>query len=137
VRASVDSRPVQREEWFDLAPPILLLPMLRLTRLMGRRVNGNVIVSNVMGPAEKRYIGPMGIENFISCGHLKYAAGLNITVWSYGAMLNFAVYGCSRTLHDAELFTQRLQAAFDELRDATGVSAAKDPVLAAQGDESF
>jgi hypothetical protein len=35
------------------------------------------------------------------------------------------------------LFTQRLQAAFDELRDATGVSAAKDPVLAAQGDESF
>ncbi len=80
VRASVDSRPVQREEWFDLAPPILLLPMLRLTRLMGRRVNGNVIVSNVMGPAEKRYIGPMGIENFISCGHLKYAAGLNITV---------------------------------------------------------
>jgi WS/DGAT/MGAT family acyltransferase len=124
VRASVDSRPVQREEWFDLAPAVLLRPMLRFARLMGHRVNGAVIVSNVMGPHEKRYIGPMGIENFISCGHLKYVAGLNITVWSYDTMLNFAVYGCSRTLHDAEQFTQRLQTAFDELRNATGVSAA-------------
>ncbi len=85
---------------------------------MGHHVNGDVIVSNVMGPHEKRYIGPMGVENFISCGHLKYVAGLNITVWSYDTMLNFAVYGCSRTLHDAEQFTQRLQTAFDELRDA-------------------
>lgn len=125
VRASVDSRPVQREEWFDLAPAVMLRPMLRFARLMGRWMNGAVIVSNVMGPQQKRYIGPMGIENFISCGHLKYVAGLNITVWSYASMLNFAVYGCSRTLHDAELFTQRLQDAFEELRDATGVPAGR------------
>ncbi|HTY29471.1 MAG TPA: wax ester/triacylglycerol synthase domain-containing protein [Mycobacterium sp.] len=122
VRASVDSRPVQREEWFDLAPAVVLRPMLRFARMMGRWMNGAVIVSNVMGPHEKRYIGPVGIENFISCGHLKYVAGLNITVWSYDKNLNFAVYGCSRTLHDAELFTQRLQSAFEELREATGIA---------------
>ena len=123
VRASVDSRPVQREEWFDLAPAVMLRPMLRFSRLIAQRVNGGVIVSNVTGPAEKRYIGPLGVENFISCGHLKYMAGVNITVWSYAGSLNFAVYGCSRTLHDAEEFTSRLEASFTELRAAAGVSA--------------
>ncbi|WP_176561852.1 wax ester/triacylglycerol synthase domain-containing protein [Mycolicibacterium palauense] len=122
VKASVAARPVQREEWFDLAPPIVLRPMLRLARRMGQRVvPGALIVSNVRGPGEKRYFGGMGVENFISCGHLKYAAGVNITVWSYADVLNFAVYGCSRTLPD-ESFTARIQSAFEELRDATGVT---------------
>ena len=134
VRASVDARPVQREEWFDLAPPVLLNPMLRLARLMGQRVHGALIVSNVRGPREKRYFGGMGVENFISCGHLKYAAGVNITVWSYADMLNFAVYGCARTLPDAELFTQRIQSAFEELRDAAGVSAQSDHAAAHPGE---
>ena len=122
VRVSVDSRPVQREEWFDLAPAVMLRPMLRFSRLIAQRVNGGVIVSNVTGPAEKRYIGPLGVENFISCGHLKYIAGVNITAWSYAGLLNFAVYGCSRTMHDAEEFTSRLEASFTELRAAVGVS---------------
>lgn len=119
LKAALAARPVPKEDWFDFAPPILLRPMLRLTRFMGHRVNGAVIVSNVKGPSEKRYIGGMGIENFISCGHLKYAAGVNITVWSYDKMLNFAVYGCSRTVPDAELVTERIRSAFDELRAAT------------------
>jgi len=136
VRASVDARPVQREEWFDLAPPVLLNPMLRLARLMGQRVHGALIVSNVRGPGEKRYFGGMGVENFISCGHLKYAAGVNITVWSYADMLNFAVYGCARTLPDAELFTQRIQSAFEELRDAAGVSAQSEPAPAPHTDHA-
>jgi diacylglycerol O-acyltransferase len=131
----VDARPVQREEWFDLAPPILLGPMLRLTRLIGQRVRGALIVSNVKGPSEKRYFGGLGVENFISCGHLKYAAGVNITVWSYADMLNFAVYGCSRTLPDAELFTQRIQSSFEELRNAAGVSAESEPAATPRADQ--
>ncbi len=122
VKAEVAARPVQMEDWFDFAPPILLRPMLRLVRLVGPRLNGGIIVSNVKGLKEKRYIGGMGIENFISCGHLKYAAGVNITVWSYNKMLNFAVYGCLRTLPDAELMTQAIQSSFDELRAAAGAS---------------
>ena len=119
VKAEAANRPVHAEDWFDFAPPVLLRPALKLTRLAARRVNGALIVSNVNGPREKRYVGGMGIENFISCGHLKYAAGVNTTVWGYDKLLNFAVYGCSRTLPDAESFTQRIQAAFDELRSAT------------------
>ena len=122
VKAQAAARQVQMEEWFDFAPPILLRPALRLTRFAGHRVNGSVIVSNVKGPREKRYIGGLGVENFISCGHLKYVAVINVTVWSYDKKLNFAVYGCSRTLPDAESFTQRLQSSFDELRAATGAS---------------
>lgn len=122
VRASVDARPVQREEWFDLAPPAMLRPMLRFARLLGGRLHGAVIVSNVKGPQEKRYFGGMGVENFISCGHVKYAAGINITVWSYNGMLNFAVFGCSRTLPDPDSFTRQISAAFDELRTAAGVA---------------
>jgi hypothetical protein len=131
VKAQAAARPVNWEDWFDLVPPILLTPMLRLMRLAVHRLPGALIVSNVKGPREKRYIGGMGIENFISCGHLKYAAGINVTVWSYDKMLNFAVYGCSTTLPDAELFTERIQSAFDELRAATGAS----PKLATNGTE--
>jgi hypothetical protein len=79
----------------------------------------------VKGPREKRYIGGIGIENFLSVGHLKYAAGVNTTVWSYDKLLNFTVYGCARTLPDAELYTARILSSFDELRSATiGLDAA-------------
>jgi len=122
VKADVAARAVQMEDWFDFVPPFLFGPMLKLTRFAAQKVGGGVIVSNVKGPNEKRYIGGMGIENFISCGHLKFAAGVNITVWSYNKMLNFAVYGCSRTLPDAEWLTRRIQSSFEELRAATGVS---------------
>ena len=122
VKANVAARAVQMEDWFDFVPPFFFAPMLKLTRFAAQRINGGVIVSNVKGPREKRYIGEMGIENFISCGHLKFTAGVNITVWSYNKLLNFGVYGCSSTLPDAEWLTQRIQSSFDELRAAAGVS---------------
>jgi diacylglycerol O-acyltransferase / wax synthase len=123
IKAQVANRPVHAEDWFDFAPPFLLRPALRLTRLAASRVKGALIVSNVKGPREKRYIGGMGIENFLSCGHLKYVAGINTTIWSYDKLLNFTVFGCSRTLPDPELYTQRIQTAFDELRSATRILA--------------
>ncbi|HME79532.1 MAG TPA: wax ester/triacylglycerol synthase family O-acyltransferase [Mycobacterium sp.] len=121
VKSQVAARHVQFEDWVALVPPILLRPVLRAVRTAARRsrLSGYVMVSNVKGPREKRYIGGMGIENFISCGHLKYAAGVNTTVWSYDKVLNFAVYGCGRTLPDAELFTERIHLAFDELHATT------------------
>lgn len=121
VKARVVGRAVQVVDWVDLVPPILMRPALRLLRFPAQ-VRGGVIVSNVKGPSEKRSVGEMGIENFISCGQLKDAAGINVTVWSYDNKLNFAVYGCSKTLPDAELVTQQIQSSFEELRTAAGVS---------------
>ena len=107
VKAEVATRPVHMEDWFDFSPPAILRPALRLTRLAAQRVNGAVIISNVKGPREKRYIGGIGIDNFLSCGHLKYAAGVNTTIWSYDKLLNFTgvrllahATGC-RALHPA------------------------------------
>lgn len=122
VKAHVAARAIQMEDWFDFVPPFLFGPMLKVTRFAAQRVAGGIIVSNVKGPKEKRYIGGMGIENFISCGHLKFVAGVNVTVWSYNKVLNFSVYGCSRTLPDAEVMTQHIQSSFNELRAAAGVS---------------
>jgi diacylglycerol O-acyltransferase len=121
VKARVASRPVQVVDWVNLVPPILMGPVLRLLRVPAQ-ISGGVVVSNVKGPKEKRYIGKLGIENFISCGHMKDAAGINVTVWSYDKLLNFAVCGCSTTLPDAEVLTQRIQSSFDELRAAAGAS---------------
>jgi hypothetical protein len=86
--------------------------------------------SSINCPREKRYVGGIGIDDFLSCGHLKYAAGVNTTVWSYDELLNFTVYGCSRTLPDAELYAQRILSAFDELRSAT---ISSDKISAAGG----
>jgi len=102
-----------------LVPPIILGPLSAAIRRAYRRSSGYVMVSNVVGPSEKRYFDGMGVENFISCGHLKYAAGVNVTVWSYDGKLNFGVYGCSETLPDADEFSERVQSAFDELQKAT------------------
>ena len=129
VKAEVATRPVHMEDWFDFSRPPLR-PALRSTRLAARKVNGAVIISNVKGPREKRYIGEIGIDNFLSCGHLKYAAGVNTTIWSYDKLLNFTVYGCSRTLPDAEIYTRRILSAFDELHSATiGLDAASQTVV--------
>lgn len=108
----------QLEEWIDLVPPIVMRPASKLIRWAFRRSSGYVMISNVVGPQSKRYVGGMGVENFISSGHLKYAAGINVTVWSYDGMMNFAVYGCAATLPDADRFADRLQSAFDELHAA-------------------
>jgi len=112
-------RGAQLEEWIDLVPPIIMGPLSAAIRRAYRRSSGYVMVSNVVGPSEKRYFDGMGVENFISCGHLKYAAGVNVTVWSYDGKLNFGVYGCSETLPDADEFSERIQSAFGELQRAT------------------
>ncbi|MGO9100575.1 MAG: wax ester/triacylglycerol synthase family O-acyltransferase [Mycobacterium sp.] len=115
-------RGAQLEEWIDLVPPMIMRPVsaaIRRAYRAYRRSSGYVMVSNVVGPREKRYIGGLGVENFISSGHLKYAAGVNVTVWSYDGKLNFAVYGCSETLADADEFSERVHSAFDELQKAT------------------
>ena len=38
VKADVAATPVQMEDWFDFAPPMLLTPMLRVTRLIAQRI---------------------------------------------------------------------------------------------------
>ena len=46
---------------------------------------------------------------------MKYSAGLNTTVWSYGERLNFGFYACPRALPDLPRLSGHVADAFEEL----------------------
>ena len=46
---------------------------------------------------------------------MKYSAGLNTTVWSYGGRLNFGFYACPRALPDLPRLSGYVADAFEEL----------------------
>jgi WS/DGAT/MGAT family acyltransferase len=106
------------EDWIRWLPPIAAKAISALMRTYVRVKSdfpGSVAISNVVGP-KVALVGPWGeIENFVSVGHMKYSAGLNTTVWSYGARLNFGFYACPGTLPDLPRLSGYVAAAFEEL----------------------
>lgn len=115
----------QIEDWFELLPPWLWKMFSWGTRLVARAtdVSGGIVVSSVPGPAAPLYAGSVPLENFISVGHMKFIAGLNVTAWSYDGKLNFGLYACRRSIPDLGHFADLLDASFAELSDAAGDSA--------------
>jgi WS/DGAT/MGAT family acyltransferase len=106
------------EDWIRWLPPIagkaLSAFMRSYVRVMPD-LPGAVTVSNVCGPTEP-LTGPWGaVENFVSVGHMKYMAGLNTTVWSYGGHLNFGFYACARAVPDLPQLSAYVADAFEEL----------------------
>jgi hypothetical protein len=86
---------------------------------------GGVAISNVRGP-EQPLVGPWGVvANFVSVGHMKYSAGLNTTVWSYGDRLNFGFYACARAVPDIARLSAHVAGAFEELVKAADHEAAR------------
>jgi WS/DGAT/MGAT family acyltransferase len=106
------------EDWLRWLPPIAGKAISFLMRSYVRWapiLPGGVTVSNVQGPAEP-LTGPWGVvENFVSVGHMKYMAGLNTTVWSYGGKLNFGFYACPRAVPDLPRLSSHVADAFEEL----------------------
>jgi diacylglycerol O-acyltransferase / wax synthase len=111
------------EDWMRFGPP-------SLTKLVGRGMRalvrlrpdlpGGVVVSSVKGP-ETPLCAPGGpIETLVSVGHVKYTAGLNVTVWSYADQLNFGLFACARAVPDLDHVAVRIAEAFAELRGAAG-----------------
>ena len=77
------------------------------------------------GPIEP-WIGPWGVvENFVSVGHMKYTAGLNTTVWSYGERLNFGFYACARAVPDLPRLSAYVADAFEDLVKAANRESAR------------
>jgi hypothetical protein len=92
-----------------------------------QRFPGSVAISNVAGPAEC-LSGPWGVvENFVSVGHMKYSAGLNTTVWSYGGRLSFGFYACARAVPDIARLSQHVAAALEELEKTATRESARIP----------
>lgn len=82
----------------------------------------NVAVSSVVGPRERGHFGGAAVSEIYSTGVLSPGAPVNITVWSYVDRLGVAVLTDDQTFDDPHEATDAIGAAFDELRDAAGVS---------------
>jgi WS/DGAT/MGAT family acyltransferase len=114
------------EEWLSQAPPIALELASRLMRTLVRlapHLPGVVVVSNVAGPRRPLRAFGEDVENFVSVGHLKWAAGLNVTVWSYGDKLNFGLYACAAAHPQLDRIADHIAASFEELAQAAAREA--------------
>jgi WS/DGAT/MGAT family acyltransferase len=106
------------EDWLHTFPPILpkalSFLMHTLVRVL-RRPPGCICVSNVPGP-QTTLMAPGGpVERLISVGHMKYAAGLNLTVWSYRDQLNVGLYADAEAAPDLWRMAECVTEAFEEL----------------------
>jgi len=119
------------EDWLRCLPPFLPKAISRLMRALIQvlpKPPGCICVSNVPGP-QTTLMAPGGpVERLISVGHMKYAAGLNLTVWSYGDQLNVGLYSDAEAAPDLWRMAECVNEAFEELCKA---AAREDTRIAA------
>jgi diacylglycerol O-acyltransferase len=116
------------EDWLRWLPAYAAKGISRLARTLVRmrpEFPGGVSVTSVVGPAAELQAPGGPVENLISVGHLKYVAGLNITVWSYAGKLNFGLYACPSAVPDLGRLADMLATSFEELRKAAAREAAR------------
>lgn len=112
------------EQRADVVPPQLYGALLSVWTT-SRAANHlppplNVILSNVAGPRERIYFGPVELESLYSVGPILEGIGLNMTAWSYEDDLGVSVLGCPASLPDPWALVAELHASLDELRAAAG-----------------
>ncbi len=112
------------EQRADIIPPQIYSSIVRLwTRShAASRVQPplNVVLSNVAGPRERIYFGPIELEALYSVGPILEGIGLNITAWSYEEKLGVSVLGCPASVPDPWEITDALHRSLDELRGVMG-----------------
>jgi diacylglycerol O-acyltransferase len=86
----------------------------------------NVVLSNVAGPRERIFFGPIELEALYSVGPILEGIGLNITAWSYEDTLGVSVLGSPASVPDPWLIIDALHNSLDELRGAIGTEAFVD-----------
>jgi diacylglycerol O-acyltransferase len=122
--ASKDVRSVLGHDLFaqraDLVPPQIFHSAVQIwtrTRLADWiRPPLNVVLSNVAGPRERIFFGPIELEALYSVGPILEGIGLNITAWSYEKALGVSVLGSPASVPDPWLIIVALHEALDELR---------------------
>lgn len=119
------------EQRADVVPPQLYRSAVRLwTRSRAaNRVQPplNVVLSNVAGPAERIYFGPIELEALYSVGPILEGIGLNVTAWSYVDALGVSVLGCPVSLPDPWLVVDALHRSLNELLVSMGMPAVGGP----------
>ena len=121
----------------DLIPGPVLSGLIRLDeRSGGGRMMpvSNVIVSNVRGPDETRYVGRCRLQNWFSTGQVWHGATLNFTGWSYAGEFNFCVLASSRQVPNAWPLVEQFEGALNELVEHAKSRPAAGKVAGAHAD---
>jgi WS/DGAT/MGAT family acyltransferase len=116
------------EDWLRWLPPFGAKWLSRSMRVLIRlrpEFPGGVTVSSVAGPAKQLHTLGGPVERFVSVGHMKYAAGLNMTVWSYAGQLNVGLYACAEAVPDLWRVADFVNESFEELRKAAARESAR------------
>jgi diacylglycerol O-acyltransferase len=118
------------EQRADVVPPQLYRSAVRLWTRTGlaNRVSPplNVVLSNVAGPRERIYFGPIELEALYSVGPILEGIGLNITAWSYVDSLGVSLLGCPESVPDPWSIIEALHDSLAELGEAIGTEALVD-----------
>lgn len=83
---------------------------------------GNVLVSNVIGGAEPRYIRGARLTASYPISTIPPGMSMNVTVYTYAGNLHFGLLTGRRAIPDPERITAGIAAAFDELEGAAAAA---------------
>ena len=119
----------------EVVPGALVgVAMRRLgSRLATRRPIANVMVTNVPGPSEPLYAFGARMLRLYGLGPITDGFGLAHLVGSYAGVFSFSVTACREMLPDVEFYGDQIDRALDDLRAATGVTAAPLPEVVGVG----
>lgn len=103
----------------------LMAPFLgqAITHIGGHgRPASNVVISNVPGPAEPRYVDGSRLEEYYPLSLLFHGQALNITAISYADQFNIGYTGCRDNLPHLQRIAVYSGEALEELEAALGIS---------------
>lgn len=83
----------------------------------------NVVVSNVPGPREPRYLGRWRVDQWFSTGQISHGATLNMTVWSYCDQFNLCVMADAVAVRNTWELVGGFRASHEELLAAARAQA--------------
>ena len=101
----------------EIIPPVVLRVrewFLRRSNRQGIGLEGNVVMSNVVGPREPLYWGQIRLANWISMGQVTQGMGINVTVWTYAGNFNLSILADRKLLPDGWVMIERFREAFAE-----------------------
>jgi len=87
----------------------------------------NIVVSNVPGPREPRYLGRWRVDRWFSTGQLSHGATLNFTVWSYCDQFNLCILADAVAVPDTWELVRGFRASLDELLAVARAQATSTP----------
>jgi len=123
----------------DIGAVIELLPERLISSLAraNARTRGrfdtfkNVVVSNVPGPREPRYLGRWRVDRWFSTGQITHGATLNMTVWSYCDQFNLCVLADAVAVPDTWELVRGFRTSLDELLAVARAQTTASPSPAA------